>query len=267
SERLLVVQYADDTSILLPASDPSSCQHLQDYFEEVEHWALANHLHLSPNKSGVMRFSASRKTDPPAYRLMGANLVPCKTLTILGVVFSPTLGFSAHIAGVVARARRTLVLVARVAKSCEPGALRTLYTAMVLPTLEYCCFVWSPSQQHLVDRIKSIQRKASRTICYRVGGNDFGTDTTYNDQLRTLGWRLLRHRRQVSLVSLACRVLDGFLTGSYLTTVVRVGRRTGQPEGAAGENDAPQFLDAPSSHQRVFETPPECEEHSADQQN
>lgn len=187
SERLLVVQYADDTSILSPASDPSSCQHFQDYLEEVELWALANHLHLYPNKSGVMRFSASRKADPPAYRLMGANLVPCKTLTILGVVFSPTLDFSAHVAGVVARARRTLGFVARVTKSCEPGALRTLYTAMVLPTLEYCCSVWFPSQQHQVDRIESVQQRASRTICCRVGGSAFGPDTTYNDRLRTLG--------------------------------------------------------------------------------
>ncbi|EEC00992.1 conserved hypothetical protein [Ixodes scapularis] len=206
-DRLVVVQYVDDISILSPASDSSSCQHLQDYLEKVEHWALANHLHLSPNKSGVIRFSASRKTDPPAYRLIGAILVPCKTLTILGVVFSSTLDFLAHIAGVVTRARRTLCFVGRVTKSCEPGALRTLYTALVVPTLEYCCSVWSTSQQHLVDRNESVQRRASRTICSRVGGNSFGPDTTYNDRLRTLGWRPLRHRRQVSRVSLACRVL------------------------------------------------------------
>ncbi|EEC06047.1 hypothetical protein IscW_ISCW003780 [Ixodes scapularis] len=91
-----------------------------------------------------------------------------------------------------------------------------------------------PVLQHLVDRIESIQRKASRTICYRVGGNAFGPDTTYNDRLKTLGWRHLRHGRRVSRVSLACRVLDGSLTGSYLTTVVRVGRRTGQPEELRG---------------------------------
>ncbi|KAM7310583.1 hypothetical protein ISCGN_007491 [Ixodes scapularis] len=136
------------------------------------------------------------------------------------------------------------------------GALRTLYTAMVLPTLEYCCSVWSPSQQHLVDRIESIQRKASRTICYRVGGNAFGPDTTYSDRLKTLGWRPLRHRRQVSRVSLACRVLDGSLTGSYLTTVVRVGRRTGQPEELRGRTMRHISSTLPAAIREFLRLPP-----------
>lgn len=130
SNRLLVVQYADDTSVLCPVIDTRSCQHLQDYLGEVEHWALANHLQLSPNKSAVIRFSARKSVTPPEYTLMGASLVPCTSLSILGVMFTSTMDFSAHVACVVAKARRMLGFVARVTRPCEPASLRTLYTAI-----------------------------------------------------------------------------------------------------------------------------------------
>lgn len=81
------------------------------------------------------------------------------------MVFNPKLDFAAHIAGVVTRAWRMLRFVARVTKTCKPAALRTLCMAMVLPSLNYCCPVWSPAQQHLIDCIESVQRRASRTIC------------------------------------------------------------------------------------------------------
>ncbi|KAG0443455.1 hypothetical protein HPB47_014897 [Ixodes persulcatus] len=166
SDRLLVVQCADNTSVLCPVFDTRSCQHLQDYLEE-----------LSPNKSTVIRFSARKSVTPPEYTLMGASLVPCKSLSILGVMFTPTMDFSAHVACVVAKAQRMLGFVAQVTRPCEPASLHTLCTAMVLPSLEYCRSVWSPTQQHLIERIESVQRRASRTICSRTLGHVSGLVT------------------------------------------------------------------------------------------
>lgn len=172
SDRLLVVQYADDISVLLSVLDTRSCQHLQDYLEEVEPWVA------SPNKSTAICFSARKSVTPPEYTLMGASLVPCKSFSILGMMFTPTMDFSVHVACVVANAQRMLGFVARATRPCEPASLHTLYTAMVLPSLEYCRSVWSPIQQHLNERIESMQRRASRTICSRTLGHVSGLVTT-----------------------------------------------------------------------------------------
>ncbi|KAH9362866.1 hypothetical protein HPB48_015171 [Haemaphysalis longicornis] len=52
----------------------------------------------------------------------------------------------------------------------------------------------------------------------------------YDDRLKTLKWHTLQHRRDVSRVRLLCRVLDGSLGGTCLSSSVRLSKRTGQPE-------------------------------------
>ncbi|XP_029848755.2 uncharacterized protein LOC115330848 [Ixodes scapularis] len=231
SEKCLLVQYADDTSIVASVSSQSDADHLQLYLAEVEDWTTAQHLRLSTSKSGVMRFTNSKKRDKPSYTAGGAPLTISDHLTILGVTFSRNLDFSAHIATVVATARRTLGFVSRVTRPSGPAALRTLYTALVLPSLEYCCAVWSPPQQHLLDRLESVQRRASRIICARISGH---ADISYPARLKVLGWRPLDQRRRISRVRVLCHLLDGSLPGNRLSALVRVSKRTGQPQPLRG---------------------------------
>ncbi|KAM7313642.1 hypothetical protein ISCGN_003489 [Ixodes scapularis] len=226
-DKFLLVQYADDTSILAPLVSPATHHHLQDYLIKIGSWASQNLLCLSPAKSSVLRFSSSHRVEAPTYSLYGAPLVVNDRLTILGVTFTRTLDFSTHVAGVVAKARRTMGFVSRVSKPCGPLAFRTLYTSIVLPMLEYCSAVWSPSQQHLATRIESVQRRATRTFCARATG---AADTHYETRLNIAGWRSLEQRRSIARMRLLCRVLDGSLSGTYLSTAVRLNRRTGQPE-------------------------------------
>jgi len=43
----------------------------------------------------------------------------------------------------------------------EPYTTKLLFTSLVRPILEYCCSVWSPQYQVHIDRIESVQKKAT----------------------------------------------------------------------------------------------------------
>ncbi|KAH7933972.1 hypothetical protein HPB49_019918 [Dermacentor silvarum] len=112
SNDVLLMQYADDTSILAPVSScDNSCVHLQDYLTHVSQWASVNHLSISETKSVVLRFHNSKRATSPVYTLEGYVLRNVSSAAILGVTFTPTLDFSLHVSNAVAKARRALGFV------------------------------------------------------------------------------------------------------------------------------------------------------------
>lgn len=160
------------------------------------------------------------------YTVSAIPLTSVTSLPILGVTFTPNLTFSLHVANAVAKARRLLGFVTRVSKACGPTTFRVLYTALVLPHLEYCSAVWCPHQTNLVDSLESVQRRATRTYFTR----QHNPALPYDSRLKNLKWHTLAHRRRVARVGLTCRLLDGSLKGTYLATIPRINKRSGQPE-------------------------------------
>ncbi|KAH7986064.1 hypothetical protein HPB49_026145 [Dermacentor silvarum] len=230
SNDVLLVQYADDTSILAPVSScDNSSVHLQDYLTHVSQWASVNHLSISETKSVVLRFHNSKRATSPVYTLEGYVLRNVFSAAILGVTFTPTLDFSLHVSNAVAKARRTLGFVVRTSKPCCPDAFRALYTALVLPRLEYCSSVWNPFQVHLTNMMESVQHRATRTLFTRLGCSREALPR-YEARPQRLGWQTLQQRRTVARIGFLCRCLDGSLDDSYISSVVRYSKRTVQPE-------------------------------------
>lgn len=223
------MQYADDTSILARVpSSVHSCAPLQDHLARVSHWATVNRLSISTSKSVLLRFHNSKRAASPIYTLDDSVLRAVPSASILGVQFTPSLDFSLHISNIVAKARHTLGFVLQTSKPCGPEAFCALYTALVLPRLEYCSSVWSPYQLHLTNRLESVQCRATRALFIRLGCSP-DTLPRYEARLHRLGWQTLQHRRSVARVGFLCRCLDSSLGVAYISAI-RVNKRTGQPE-------------------------------------
>ncbi|KAH7939943.1 hypothetical protein HPB52_019545 [Rhipicephalus sanguineus] len=187
---------------------------LQEYLMVIDSWIISNHLKLSPDKCSVMKFSSARLPAKPSYTMRGIPLPTEDSLKILGVTFTNTLDFSLQVASVVAKARRVLGFVSRVSKPCGPATFALLYTSLVLPILEYGCAVRSPNQQHLIARIESVQRRASRILYAR---SIKSSPADYATRLKMAKWRSLRQRRAVTQMRLLCRLLYGSLADTPLS--------------------------------------------------
>lgn len=86
-------------------------------------------------------------------------------------------------------------------------AFCTLYTALVLPVLEYCSSVWSPRQVDLQRRLESTQRKATKTALYLQDKR--ASKLPYERRLQSLRWSRLDKRRLFFRRVLLYRYLHG----------------------------------------------------------
>ncbi|KAH9384242.1 hypothetical protein HPB48_026227 [Haemaphysalis longicornis] len=136
------------------------------------------------------------------------------------------------------------------------SAFRSLYTALVLPTLEYCVAVWLPQSKALQTNLASVQRRAAYTFYRRTTPKReqlpyAGISST--NLLRHASWQPLDSRVRASTVRLMCRVMSP--GHQELPYGPRLSQRTGrlQPLAMAHLGCPVQQLYGASSHLTTLE--------------
>ena len=74
------------------------------------------------------------------------------------------LKFQQHIHNTVAKGKRMSGWVLRTIKSRRADHMKTLLKSLVRSQMEYCCILWSPREQNLIDLIESVQADFTRRI-------------------------------------------------------------------------------------------------------
>ena len=136
-----IAKYADDTYLIIPASNHSTCQ---AEIKHIEEWATTNNLKLNRSKSHEMVFikpKTSRQVFIPPPEVEGFSRV--QQLTILGVTISYNLSVNEHIDRTLAGCARLLYgLKTLRAHGMMPQALNTVFQCTVLAKLTYATPAW-----------------------------------------------------------------------------------------------------------------------------
>ena len=86
-------------------------------------------------------------------------LLPVLTsVSDLGVTIDCNLKFSIHINGIISKAKQRIYLLFKSFFTRNIALMVTAYKTYVLPILEYCSSIWSPSNLGDIDRIEDVQR-------------------------------------------------------------------------------------------------------------
>ena len=80
----------------------------------------------------------------------------------------------------------------------------TLYRALVLPLLEYCCQLWSPNRLGLIRELEQVQRNFTS----RIAGL---SDLDYWQRLQNLGLYSLERRRERYIIIYVWKILNGLV--------------------------------------------------------
>ena len=106
----------------------------------------------------------------------------------LGLLNTSNLSWNSHTDTITARANRVLGLVKRTCMDFKDvTTLRTLYCSLVRPLLDYSCETWNPHTQRNINRIQSIQRRATKFI--------LKSNEDYNFRLKQLDLQSFYDRR------------------------------------------------------------------------
>ena len=123
-----------------------------------------------------------------------------------------------------------------------------LYTALVLPKLEYCSPVWSPFQQQMVQTIERVQQRATRIYVYRKAKLERTWNVvfpSYQDRLVSMGWISLENRRTIADIRLLCTIIsDESLLNSF-RQYIRLNQRTQEPEVLLGNRNYRRYSTIP----------------------
>ena len=158
--------YADDHCLYKALRSPADLVQFQSDIELVSDWSQDNYLQSNVLKTKYMIISRRKqKKNYQSLFLNGSQLEKVSRYKYLGVMVNDSLSWTDQVNRVSAKARRILGYVYRqFYKSCDSAALLKLYSALVLPILDYACQIWDPHLLKDTHQLDSVQTFACRMI-------------------------------------------------------------------------------------------------------
>jgi hypothetical protein len=156
--------FADDLKSYISVSDKSHGMNIPLLLEAISDWSLTWQLPLSPGKCNWMHISNHQAPCNLSFSLSGCCLKKVDEVKDLGVLFDSKLNFSNHICSIVARAKQRIFLLKKSFVCSDSHVLILGFKTYILPILEYCSPVWSPSSVSDILKLESVQRSFTKAL-------------------------------------------------------------------------------------------------------
>ena len=120
-------------------------ERMQNDLDRAYEWANINNMQFNGNKFELLSYKP-RPNDREAIYLTpdGQSISQARSVSDLGITMQETASFELQIESMCLKGKQQAGWVLRTFETREAKPLLTLYKALVLPHLEYCCQLWSP---------------------------------------------------------------------------------------------------------------------------
>jgi len=199
--------FADDAKIYTEVCSGDDIDNLQFSLDEVSDWARKWQLSLSIKKCFTIDILQRRNADTFYNNTIDDEEIDSiAVVKDLGVNIDNMLKFHDHISHVVAEAKRRSFLIYRCFMVKNQKSLMLGYKSYILPILNYCTSVWSPSSIQDIERLESVQRSFTKKIPGLF-------DMPYAMRLKHLGLPSLELRRLRNDLVLCYKILHNLVIG------------------------------------------------------
>ena len=198
-----VSMYADNTSISHSSKDIMQLNTaLNEELRKLDRWLQRNKLSLNVAKTRSMLITTKHKKKylttsnqalQPSIREEHIKVI-C-SYKYLGVQIDENLTWKNQIKSVTEKASRAIGFL-KYAKHFLPEAIvKSLYTSIVEPHFQYCCFVWGCCNSTDLLQLQRLQSRASRIV------TNSHFDAPSKPLIQSLGWKTIKEliNRQVNL--------------------------------------------------------------------
>jgi len=158
--------FADDIALWTPPEPKYSLtritNNLQQDLDNIFSWSTKWKLLFNPNKCSIITFTKLRTVPPPNLQLNNTQ-IPTTTdsAKYLGIWFDPKLTWNQHITKTKLKATKRILQLSQFTGINWGITYKTilhLYKTIVLPILDYGCFLWDGSKH--TSKLNTIQNKA-----------------------------------------------------------------------------------------------------------
>jgi hypothetical protein len=135
-----------------------------------------------------MNIHRTPKEDEGKYNLLGQEISKVKDEKDIGVVIDEELSFDKHICEKVNKANSIFAVLRRTFRNLNADIFLPLYKTLVRTHLDYASSVWAPYKKKYIDKIESVQKRATKQI---PGFNNL----SYPERLKKLKLPTIAYRR------------------------------------------------------------------------
>ena len=213
--------FADDVKIyreITPENQAQDVELLQQDAHQLEDWVEESLMRIHPEKCKTMTISSTGRSSGAVYTVTtNQHTMDINRVTEekdLGITVDNSLSFDTHIDTVTNKANRMAGLIRRTFTHLDSKSFVLLFKALVRPVLEYGQAVWKPYLRKHINKLESVQRRATKQVPGM--GN-----LEYPDRLRRLNLPTLAYRRmrgdQIEIYKIISGRYDTSITGNILT--------------------------------------------------
>ena len=198
-----ILTYADDTKIFKAIENLKDAELLQDDLATLYTWSTTNNQDFNAKKFESMSYSANNHRN--LYFSPSGDAIQSKDhIRDLGVTFSVDATFDKHVDIITGKARRLSGWMLRTFISRDSELMLALLKQLIIPTLEYCCPVWSPGDATNINKLEKVQKSFTKKI--------FGLSKMhYWDRLEKLHLFSLQRRRERYLILYIWKIIHGLV--------------------------------------------------------
>ena len=160
--------YADDATIYFSHKNPQEVKEvLERELEAIAVWIEQNKLRMNAAKTQLMVLNRRRRqkeVEEFTVQHRGECIRSKHEVRYLGVVVDEDLKWKKHIQEVRKKCFIGLSQMRRISQFLPLHSRKSLYNALVLPHIDYCCVIWHDCAVTLAQGIESIQTYGMRVI-------------------------------------------------------------------------------------------------------
>ena len=195
--------FADDTRVSKKIQDEEDKSKMQEDLCSIYKWAEDNAMKFNDTKFEQLNYGILNNVPIEPYKNPSNEDIASSTIVKdLGVVTNSNLTFKEHIDSIITSSRITSGMILRTFTTRDTKVMIQLFKTYIRIKLEYCCSVWSPVQQGVINEIERVQKSYSS----KIEGME-GLD--YHQRLVKLNVYSLERRRERYLVIYAWQMIEG----------------------------------------------------------
>ena len=170
AEGTVVVQYADDTQILVSGKKSEFwdvVSQMERTLASLDAWFSANGLKVNAGKTQLMLLgSAQNLRQCPSFsvKFRDHDLTPVSEATNLGLTFDRTLSWDNHVTAVTRRCVGTLIGLSLLRSYLPIAVISALVSTLVLSQIRYCISVYGNGTKKNLSRLQKVINYAAKVI-------------------------------------------------------------------------------------------------------
>ena len=163
--------FADDCKIIGILREPNDSVVLQNDIDKLQEWAKVSQMSFNYSKCKSMHFGRNNPENVYTIKLEDNEIHQIEKTELerdLGILISNDLKWENQVNKAVKTANSVIAQIKNSFTYFDSSLVKLLYVSLVRPHLEYAVSVWNPYLRKDIDKIESVQHRATRLVpCLR----------------------------------------------------------------------------------------------------